>query len=168
MAAPTPSPEVDRVPSQPWGWSQIDASSVVPTSLMKYVLFLSAHLDRPVSSLEQNGKTGRTVQHWTWQSVQRQCRVKGGRFITVPVHLSTREQCNTPSAPPPDTQTVLQLTSASTAWMGTQLGIKKWTTANSSSVVTALPKYWKYRRGNKYPSIQTTIKSSVNKTAFLL
>ena len=38
---------------------------------------------------------GRTVQHWTWQSVQRQCRVKGGRFITVPVHLSTREQCNT-------------------------------------------------------------------------
>ena len=68
---------------------------MVPTSLMKYVLFLSAHLDRPVSSLEQNGKTGETVQHWTWQSVQRQCRVKGGRFITVPVHLSTREQCNT-------------------------------------------------------------------------
>ena len=53
--APTPSPAVDGSPPNP----QIDASSVVPTSLMKYVLFLSAHLDSPVSSLEQNGKTGR-------------------------------------------------------------------------------------------------------------
>ena len=65
MSAPTPSPIVVR--SGPC--FQIDASSVVPTSLMKYVLFLSAHLDSPVSSLEQNGRTGRktVVQHWMSQ-----------------------------------------------------------------------------------------------------
>ena len=167
MAAPTPSPEVDRVPSQPWGWSQIDASSVVPTSLMKYVLFLSAHLDSPVSSLEQNGKTGRqqySIGHsggsvgWREAVLSLFPSICPPGSSVIPKRTTTRySDCSS-----------TRLTSASTAWMGTQLGIKKWTTANSSSVVTALPKYWKYRRGNKYPSIQTTIKSSVNKTAFLL
>ena len=94
MTAPTPSPIVVR--SGPC--FQIDASSVVPTSLMKYVLFLSAHLDSPVSSLEQNGRTGRktVVQHWmSQQHSGGSVGWRGGRFITVPVHLSTREQCNT-------------------------------------------------------------------------
>ena len=41
------------------------------------------------------------IGHWTqWQS-GRSVGWRGGRFITVPVHLSTREQCNTPTSIPP-------------------------------------------------------------------
>ena len=185
---PLPEPLIADVPNHPlsiwplsqynrihssWGVASLPRLMyppwMVPTSLMKYVLFLSAHLDRPVSSLEQNGKTGR------------QYNIGHGRVCRGSVGWREAVLSLFPSICPPGSSVIPKrtttrysdcsstwFTSASTTRMGTQLGIKKWTTANSSSVVTALPKYWKYRRGNKYPSIQTTIKSSVNKTAFLL
>ena len=66
-----------------------------------------------------------------------QCRAKGGRFITVPVHLSTGEQCNTQA------HKILRPKHAfrRVSFQRTRR-IKKWK-ANSSSVFTAVPKYWK-------------------------
>ena len=66
-----------------------------------------------------------------------QCRVKGGRFITVPVHLSTGEQCNTQA------HKILRPEHAfrRVSFQRTRR-IEKWK-ANSSSVFTAVPKYWK-------------------------
>ena len=108
--------------------SQIDASSRCPLPLWNMYCSFRAIWTDP-------------FHHWNRTTVQRrrrgQCRVKGGRFITVPVHLSTGEQCNTQA------HKILRPEHAfrRVSFQRTRR-IKKWK-ANSSSVFTAVPKYWK-------------------------
>ena len=125
----------------------------VPTSLMKYVLFLSGHLDRPVSSLEQNDST--TAE-------------KGGSVGWREVVLSLF-----PSICPLGSSVIPRRTRYSDRNMHfgespfTRLGESRNERPIRRAYLLLFQNTGKIPT-NKYPSIRTTIKSSVNKTAFLL
>ena len=92
----------------------------------------------------------------------RQCRVKGGRFITVPVHLSTGEQCNTQAH---------KILRPKHAFRRVSFHKELRESRNERPIRRAYLLLFQNTGKiltNKYPSIRTTIKSSVNKTAFLL
>ena len=125
----------------------------VPTSLMKYVLFLSGHLDRPVSSLEQNDST--TAE-------------KGGSVGWREVVLSLF-----PSICPLGSSVIPRRTRYSDQNMhfgefpSKELGESRNERPIRRAYLLLFQNTGKIPT-NKYPSIRTTIKSSVNKTAFLL
>ena len=124
-----------------------------PTSLMKYVLFLSGHLDRPVSSLEQNDST--TAE-------------KGGSVGWREVVLSLF-----PSICPLGSSVIPRRTRYSDQNMhfgespSKELGESRNERPIRRAYLLLFQNTGKIPT-NKYPSIRTTIKSSVNKTAFLL